>query len=419
MSARLRAGEPPARRSIRYRFILFLLLLKEGLCLTRSCIAQTGLTNSTAAGVALGQAIRDAFAGIVPDVVIVFAAASYDHPALLTALKATCQPRIIVGCSSAGEFTNRDHGADKACVLGLHATEMAFQAVLARDFHHHIVESSQSIATAFKHPHSEDYTYRYALLLTDVLAGNGDALIEQLTLATSGTYQFFGGGAGDNAQFAYTPVFCDTQSYTDAVVALEILSNKPLGLGIGHGWVPNSAPYRVTASDGLRLSSLNAMSTLEALREHAETTGQTLEEHNPMPFFLHNVIGIDTGNGYKLRVPLALQPDGAVTCAAEVPLGSTIYFMRTSHATAAEAAALAAKAALQRLNGLRPQAALFFDCVATRLRMDKEFGMELAAIEQELHTPIVGCNTHGQIARTEGQFNGFHNCTAVVCLIPE
>jgi hypothetical protein len=31
---------------------------------------------------------------------------------------------------------------------------------------------------------------------------------------------------------------------------------------------------------------------------------------------------------------------------------------------------------------------------------------------------VTGCNTHGQIARAEGQFEGFHNCTAVVCLLP-
>lgn len=387
--------------------------------MTRTCIAQTNCTDSAAAGIALGQSIRDAFTTTLPDVVIVFAAATYDHHVLLTALKATCSPRIIVGCSSAGEFTNVSLGTDQACALALHSTEMAFQAVLAPDFHQHIVESSRSIADAFKQSQTDDYTYRYALLLTDALSGNVDAMIEQLTLATSGSYQFFGGGAGDNARFSFTPVFCDTSAYSDAIVALEIRSNQPLGLGIGHGWVPNSRPYRVTASDGLRLISLNAMTAVEAFLEHAEATGQNLEKSNPIPFMLHNIIGIDTGNGYKLRVPLAIHPDGAVTCAAEVPVGSTIYFMRTSNVTAAEAAATASKMALQRLNGLRPQAALFFDCVATRLRMDKEFGMELTAIEQELHTPIVGCNTHGQIARTEGQFNGFHNCTAVVCLIPE
>jgi hypothetical protein len=32
---------------------------------------------------------------------------------------------------------------------------------------------------------------------------------------------------------------------------------------------------------------------------------------------------------------------------------------------------------------------------------------------------FVGFNSYGQIARREGQFSGFHNCTAVVCVIPE
>ena len=31
---------------------------------------------------------------------------------------------------------------------------------------------------------------------------------------------------------------------------------------------------------------------------------------------------------------------------------------------------------------------------------------------------VVGCNTYGQIARADGQFGGFHNCTAVVLAFP-
>jgi len=65
-------------------------------------------------------------------------------------------------------------------------------------------------------------------------------------------------------------------------------------------------------------------------------------------------------------------------------------------------------------------AALFFDCVATRLRLGKEFGMELESLAAELGAvPYAGFTTYGQIARAEGQFSGFHNCTAVVRIIPE
>jgi hypothetical protein len=30
-----------------------------------------------------------------------------------------------------------------------------------------------------------------------------------------------------------------------------------------------------------------------------------------------------------------------------------------------------------------------------------------------------GENSYGQIVRAAGQFSGFHNCTAVVCVIPD
>jgi hypothetical protein len=62
---------------------------------------------------------------------------------------------------------------------------------------------------------------------------------------------------------------------------------------------------------------------------------------------------------------------------------------------------------------------LFFDCVATRLRMGTDFGFELQSVANLLgDAQLVGCNTYGQIARAEGQFGGFHNCTAVVMVLP-
>jgi hypothetical protein len=138
-----------------------------------------------------------------------------------------------------------------------------------------------------------------------------------------------------------------------------------------------------------------------------------------LPFFLHNVLGLDTGGGFKLRVPLSVGEDGSVTCAAEIPTGSTVRIMSTSSVSAADAASSAIKDALAQIGGNTPGLALFFDCVATRLRMGKEFGLEMDAMREALGTAkYAGCNTYGQIARVEGQFSGFHNCTATVCVFP-
>jgi hypothetical protein len=94
--------------------------------------------------------------------------------------------------------------------------------------------------------------------------------------------------------------------------------------------------------------------------------------------------------------------------------------MRSSEQSAIIAAERASDAALRSIGSHKPKAALFFDCVATRLRLGDQFGSEVGAVKDKLgNVDLAGCNTHGQIARAEGQFEGFHNCTAVVCVFPE
>ncbi len=297
---------------------------------------------------------------------------------------------------------------------------MQFACGLGRGIKEDRAAVARSIVSSFHGVHTQTSGYRSSLILTDALAGHADELIEELTLCTGGNYQFFGGGAGDDASFARTQVFCGTEIASDAAVALEILSTKPVGIGVQHGWNPAGERMRVTAVEGTRLISLNAVPAVEVFEDHATRTGQRFDRKYPMPFFLHNILGIDTGQGFKLRVPLSINDDGSVSCGAEIPTGALVCIMRTDAVSAGEAAATAARAAVKRLNGAEPQVALFFDCVATRLRLGREFGAELKAVEEVLGpAKFAGCNTYGQVARAEGQFSGFHNCTAVVCVLPQ
>ena len=94
--------------------------------------------------------------------------------------------------------------------------------------------------------------------------------------------------------------------------------------------------------------------------------------------------------------------------------------MTVSDEATTDAAVQATRAAVKQLGMHKPAAALFFDCAATRLRMGQRFGQEIDGVARVLGAaPLAGCNTYGQIARSDDQFTGFHNCTAVVCVIPE
>jgi hypothetical protein len=386
--------------------------------MTEIAAVHTSVQDTVQAAEDLAAQINAAFDGPA-DALIVFASARFDYAALLRVLNERCKPGVLVGSSSAGEFTHAGQGSGTASALAVRSDSLMFSAGLGRDVSKDSRVSAREVVSGFKGMEGNRHAYRAALVMTDALAGHAEEFVDEMTVRTSGRYLLAGGGAGDDANFSRTHVFLGTQAYTDAAVALEILSSKPIGVGVGHGWEPAGLPLRATEVDGMRVIGFNGLPAAEAFERHAEATGQHFDRNDPLPFFLHNILGVDTGNGFRLRVPLSVAADGSVHCAAEIPEQARVHIMSTTSESAAIAAQRATAAAVGALGETKPGAALFFECVATRLRLGDAFGYELAMVADTLGgAPFVGCNTYGQIARSDSQFSGFHNCTAVVLALP-
>lgn len=388
--------------------------------MTEIAIASTDQLNDDA-GTFLGTEIRKQLKG-APDALIVFAAPENDFTRLLASLNASAGTGTIVGCSSAGEFTNTGSGNGMSCAIALRSHTMKFSATLGKNLSADRKKAATEMSQQFAGMNSSEFKHRAAIVFLDALAGHSEDLIDQLTINTAGTYRFVGGGAGDNAKFEKTFVFCGTGAHSDAAVAMEVLSEKPLGIGARHGWSAASAPMRVTESDASSVMTFNIAPAVEAFQDHAAATKQEFDSSNPLPFFLHNIVGVETKHGHKLRVPLGVSGQGGVITAAEVPSGSTACIMSTGSDSALAAAAEATRDAISQVKdaGNTPKAALFFDCVATRLRLGSDFNNELDAVADELGgIPFAGFNSYGQIVRCDRQFSGFHNCTAVVCVFPD
>ena len=388
--------------------------------ITQVVVSHTTLHAPRDAGAELAKDVLHKLAGKTPHALIVFASPVFDYTTLLQAIDQGCHPQVMVGCSSAGEFSGCADSNASVSVMAIVGEDMRFNAALGCCIDTDLAGAVDQVMPVFTGAAHTDFPYRSALVMTDALAGYTDEIIEQITARTGGTYQLFGGGAADDARFQKTDVFIGTAAHSGSVVVLEMLSRRPMGLGVRHGWEPSGPPMRVTESSGNRVVSINATAAVEIFEEHAERTGQQFNRADPLPFFLHNVIGIDSGDGFKLRVPLSLDADGAISCAAAVPQGATVRLMVASVSSACEAASQASRAAIAGLQGHRLAGSLLFDCAATRQRLGRAFDDELKAVAEALGCDnFAGCNTYGQIARTEGQFSGFHNCTAIVCAIPE
>src|SRR6478735_9428218 len=337
--------------------------------MTKSAIAFSENPAVTAAVQELTEQINEKMNGYIPNVLIIFASPAYNYSTLLKELKAVFNDTLIVGSSSAGEFTSKKNGNDSVSMVAIYSDEISFSIGFAAGIQKGREAVADQLAQSLKG--LEDYSYRYhtALLFADALSGYTDELVEILTEKTTGMYQFFGGGAGDNANFGNTYVFYNDVAAKDAAVVLEILSNKPLGIGIGHGWKPNGEKMKVTEADGLRLISLNAIPAAEVIESFANGTNQVYDPNNPISFFLNNILGFEVNGSFKLRCPLAILDDGSVLMASDIPVGASVSFMSSDSNAAKEAAVVATRSALDRLDNHPPSVALFFDCVATRLRL--------------------------------------------------
>ena len=354
-----------------------------------------------------------------PKAIVVFAAPDVAHEELLLLLRRRWPEAAIVGSSSAGEFA--DGGLDEAhvSVLAIGGEDVSVSAVIGRGRASDTADVARQIATGFSAQNDHARPYRSALVMADALSGRMDELVHDLTVATGGEHKFFGGGAGDNAGFVRTPVFCGTEVVSDAAVALEFRSSKPVGVGACHGWKPASEPFRVTEAVGTRLVSLDGLPAVTAFEDHAFATGQSFDPGAPIPFFLSNILGIATAGPHRLRVPLQVHGDGSITCAAQIPTGALVTIMASTAADTISAAQEATMAAVADLGGQAAGGALMFDCVATRLRLAEAASDEIDAVRGLLPgLPLAGCHTHGQVVRSLGQFATFQNCTAVVCLLP-
>lgn len=386
--------------------------------MTETISAYSSQRDSTAAGRDIADQIARRFEK--PDAFIVFVSSSYDYAALLKIFADRFPQTVLVGCSSAGEFNTAHQGERGVSAFAISSDEMSFSASLTHGISTEPEAAAKRLLNGFRGYNSGTYRFRSALILNDALAGSADELVHHLNIQTGGKYKFFGGGAGDDAAFTRTHVFMGGEIASDAAVGLEILSNKPLGIGVRHGWTPATDLMRVTAAEGVVVGSLDAAPAAEVFANYARETGQSLDVDAPIPFFLHNIVGLKSEEGYKLRVPLSIAQQRSVAFAAEVPTGSAVCIMSASPESSAAAAREATEDAVRQLTGNKPAGALLFDCVATRLRLGKAFGDELNAVKEALGSvALAGCNTYGQIASAEGQFTGFHNCTAVICVFPE
>ncbi|MCU0701435.1 MAG: FIST C-terminal domain-containing protein [Myxococcaceae bacterium] len=377
-----------------------------------------------------GNAVRSAWASAraqlpaAPVLVVAFAGPDRDLDVVHRELTALAPGATVLGCHTAGEFTERglEHGSvalmlvssDELLVGGALGTgartdAAALAATLAQPWKALLAEATRRGLSAAS-----------SILLVDGLAGSGDRVVKAYQANTRVVQQIVGGAAGDEGRFVSTGVFGPQGATADGAAAVQVFGRKPLAVGTGHGLAPASRRMRVTKARDSTLYELDGRPAFEAWREHAESRGVTLTEANRGRYLITNELGVFFLDSlHHARAPVGVNEDGSVKLVADLAEGASVCILDGDPDAMVAACGAAAREARQALGASAAAGVLVFDCVCRGMILGDDFAREIDAVRAEFPSvPVLGFLTYGEIARSGGRLDGWHNTTSVVVAIP-
>ncbi len=394
----------------------------------------TGISKGGA--VAAKEAVLQAkgkLGGARVDLSIVLSSSVYDHREVVEVVREATDNAPLIGSSSAGEFTEDKVESGSVAVGLLSSDDIKVFSAIAEG----VKEDPEAAikAVVAKLPDNvDDYPYLTAIILIDGLSGVG----EEVTLLAS--YHFgkdlkiVGGMAGDDFKMEKTVVFSDDNVCTNALNVCLLASKMPLFTGIKHGHTPLSRALKMTRAEGNVLYEIDNRpawaiwkeETAEIARKNGIDTEELKTPAEIAQFFTNYTLGLATEKEgeYKIRWPVSINEDGALSFTCGIAEGSVFRIMDGSNIkdqiNAAGKAADIAKQNAENAGYSDFAGVIVFECGHRQLILGDRFSEAVDRFKNVLPgVPLLGWETYGEIRMEPGQFSGFHNTTSVVLLIPQ
>ncbi|WP_255151044.1 FIST signal transduction protein [Halorarius halobius] len=391
----------------------------------------TGLDRGDDGAAVARRATRAALSGVDGDPAysVVFCSSRYDYETVVEGVREETGEAPLVGCSSAGEFTDRRVADGSVAVAvgggGGHRFFTGLGTGLRDDETAAVREAAGSLPTQVP-----DYPHRSVVNLHDGLAGKGEELSLTCLNALGQNVRFAGGSAGDDLNMERTCVFRDDTVAEDAVALGQFASTSPPVISVEHGHEPISPPLTVTRAEGNTVHELDGRPAFEVWKEHV--AGRVREEmdchvENLDPgtdafaaALTNYVFGLETGTGLKIRWPgPTTRADGPIEFTCSIPEGTVLRVAASSTDEQVASAREAARSAAELAGDTDVAGALVFDCICRSTSLGDRFAEAVDAIDDELGVPFIGFETYGEMAMERGQLSGYHNTTTVIMLLPE
>lgn len=349
----------------------------------------------------------------------------YNQEELLLALKNASRNAVTIGCSTAGEITSSGGSLDSSvALLSIFSDQMQFVAGIGNNIKENARDAGKELAESIMKASGQKP--KAGLMLPDGLAGNGADIVRGVLDVFGQDFMIAGGSAGDDYLFKQTYQYYGDKVLSSSVVGVGLYGNFAFGVGVRHGWIPIGSPRIATKSEGNILYELDNKPAINIYEEMFGKERSLVDKKEPLArLAITYPLGIPAPNkdGYLIRDPITVDNNGAITCAAEVPVGSEVHVMIGSRDEAIDAAEDATRKALSQIEGKQLRMAFLFNCIARKKLFMTKKQEEIDRIQSVLgkDVPLIGFYTYGEQAPLGGEIVtcSFHNETDVIFLLAE
>lgn len=253
------------------------------------------------------------------------------------------------------------------------------------------------------------------LLLVDGMTPDVASLLDRLYMEIGDQVNFAGSNVGSET-FLPVPCLFDNETFIQGA-ALAILLKRNPGPALAHHYRGSDALRVATDIAGNRIKTINGRLAFEVYQELMKTEyGIELDRENFYRHGVHFPFAFNRASGESLvRIPVAVEDDGSILCAGEIPENALLGIVRAIEPGNPETAREVG--AVVRADGTA--GVLVFYCAGRFMHLgEQDAAAELAALEETVSPmPLFGILSLGEIGNIQRQ--GYPQfCNATIVALP-
>ncbi|NUB43039.1 FIST C-terminal domain-containing protein [Fertoebacter nigrum] len=328
--------------------------------------------------------------------VILFISPEADITLLAAQAEAAFAGTPVIGCTTAGEISDRGYTEGEIVAVGLSAAHFAVDPLLIPDLgdlNPEALIGRLIRARAGLGRENPGWLHEFAFLMVDGLSIREDELTSALASGL-GPVPLFGGSAADGTRFRETFVLHAGRVLRNAAVLALVRSDCRVKVFNLDHLIPTDRRMVVTEADP-KHRIVRRINAEPAAREYARLLGKDPAQLTTFTFAAHPVV-VRIGGKHHVRAIQQVAENGDLVFFSAIDEGLVLTLAEPQDMVAHLDAELTALA-----RGGAPQAILACDCILRRMEAQEK--QSLGAISQLLRQHrVVGFSTYGE------QLNGMH-----------